>query len=132
MTDDSDPVQPAVPAPVAPRPGRDSRGLFLPGHSATKGGRPRRPDLFCVARDLAERDGYDLREALWKVTQKLINQALDGDVQAARLVVERLTDTDPVELHVTAATLGDTERAARLEAILRGAAARRKEQNGTP
>lgn len=75
--------------------GRDKGGRFVEGHVGM-GGRPRRPDLFALAEQYAGPN--EIREALWRILKKLLRQAQAGDVQAAKLVLERLTDSDAMKL----------------------------------
>jgi hypothetical protein len=104
-------------------------GRFVPGHPRL-GGRPRRPDLYTVAAERAAAEGVDLAQELWGVVKQLLAAAKGGDVQAARLVLDRLSDADPIDVNLRTDTLTDVERAARLEAILRVGAGRRAIQNG--
>ena len=70
---------------------RDEAGRFLRGNTISKtGGRPRGIDIKALAEEMAEQEGYDLRQAMWRVLKTLINSAEAGDVAAAKIVFERL------------------------------------------
>lgn len=73
----------------------------------------------------AERERLDLAAELWRVVKTLLQAAVGGDVQAAKLVLDRLTDPDPVEVSVNSG-LSEVERAQRVEQLLRIASERRK------
>ena len=77
--------------------GRDSKsGRFLPGNSGGPG-RPRGFDLRAVAEQKAAEEGVDLETGLWLVVRRLMTAAQGGDVQAARLLLDRLCDATEVE-----------------------------------
>lgn len=104
---------PAVPASVpdaparVPKPGRDARGYFLPGHNLPAPGRPRGYDLKKLAEEESEREGFDIRAAFWRVLKRMIVLAEGGDVQAAKLVLDRLgmpDDVGPGGLQLTVVT----------------------------
>lgn len=105
--------------------GRDSKGRFAVGNSGGPG-RPRRPDLYATAAARASAEGVDLMAELWQVLKAVIAQAKTGDTAAAKLLFDRLSDSDPLSVHVTGSGMSDTERAARLEAILIAAETRRR------
>ena len=107
---------------------RDGRGRYVPGHCIPGPGRPRAIDLRALAERKSAASGTPLDDMLWEVLLAMVDRAKRGDASAAKLVLDRLSDTDPMSIHVTADSLSDTERAARLEAILAGAAARRDQQ----
>lgn len=75
---------------------RDLRGRFLPGHVGTGGLPAGRPpgalDFVAICRQRSRDQGIDLADLLWAVARRLFVRATqgDGDVQAARLIVERL------------------------------------------
>lgn len=69
---------------------RGERGLFLAGTKGGPGRKPGRPDLYLLAEKMAERDGYDLREAIWIVTKKMLELGAKGDIQAAKLALDHL------------------------------------------
>lgn len=110
--------------------GRGPDGKFLPGHGL--GGRPRRPDLYAVAEERARADGVDLADKLWLLVQKLFEQAMAGDTAAAKLLLDRLTDADPVKIDATVRDgsprpidMSEAERGARIAHLLRVAEERR-------
>lgn len=105
--------------PGESREGRDPKtGHFLPGNDGFGGGRPRRPDLYNLASARAAKQGYDLEEALWGVIQRMITEAQSGDAQAAKLVFDRLSSIDPVEINVNTQGMTLTERQQRIRKIL--------------
>lgn len=79
-------------------------GRFLPGNSGGPG-RPRGLDFRRVIADRAEAAGIPLETALWGIFTSLLKQARDGDVQAARLLLDRLCDNDPVSLRLAEASI---------------------------
>lgn len=79
---------------------RDSTGRFQRGHRL--GGRSRGIDLRALAEEFAAKEGLDLPRALWGVCKRMLALAIGGDVQAARLMLERLTDTDETTLRAVA------------------------------
>ena len=89
---------------------------WQPGESGNPKGRPRRPDLFFLAQKAAEEDGVDLSKALWKATLRMLEAAADGDVAAAKLVFDRLTDPDPIVVEDGNTTR--EEALSRMQAIL--------------
>lgn len=116
-----------VPSVSGPIGGRDEKGRFAVGNPGGPG-RPRKPDLFAVALEGAAREGVDLRASLWAVLQAIVQRALTGDVSAAKLVLDRLTDPDPIVVEHTG-TVTDADAARQIQALLATAAAR-KEQGG--
>lgn len=84
--------------PADSRSDRDERGLFLPGNSIAKlGGRPRGIDFRKLVQEFrkAALDG-DLQQ----VYESMLDRAKAGDVQAAKLLLDRLCDIDPQEVNV--------------------------------
>ena len=65
---------------------------------------------------------------MWAVLQAIVQRALTGDVSAAKLVLDRLTDPDPIVVEHTG-TVTDADAARQIQALLATAAAR-KEQGG--
>ncbi|MCA8949128.1 MAG: hypothetical protein KDE27_06485 [Planctomycetes bacterium] len=109
--------------------GRGPDGKFLPGHGL--GGRPRRPDLYVIAEQKAREEGVDLAAKLWQLVQKLFELALAGDTGAARLLLDRLTDPDPIRVETTRdasfyCSMTEAERGARIAHLLAIADARRR------
>lgn len=71
---------------------RDSLGRFRPGNAIGKGyGRPKGSiDLMAVVRRKAREEGLDLRQELWRVVLVLLRAAQEGDVQAGKLLLDRI------------------------------------------
>jgi len=70
---------------------RDEAGRFRAGHALAGPGRPRgRLDIAEIAHELAEAEGVDLREAVWRVLKALFEAAGRGDSRAAKLLLDRL------------------------------------------
>lgn len=82
--------------------GRDEKtGRFLPGHTGNPKGRPKALDLRRIAEERAAEEGVDLGTALWSVVKALLRRAIgEGDVQAAKLLMDRLCE--PEEIRVKA------------------------------
>lgn len=79
--------------------GRDPEtGRFLPGNSANPNGRPRGVDLRKLAQEKAREDGVELGDALWSVTRAMLKRAVNGDVQAAKLLFDKLCDNDAIKI----------------------------------
>lgn len=129
MTD----TAPPVPVPAAAPPARGPGGLFAPGNRIGAAGRAPRPALIDLAHSEAVRAGIDLHAALGRVALKMVALAEAGDVQAARLVVDRLTlapdDLDLLGV-VASDTLTDDERGRRVASLLAVAALRRRGGSG--
>lgn len=79
------------------RPVRARDGRFLPGNPGGPGARrgTRKLDFVAIVRRHARAQGIDLRAAVGEVFDTLLGQARAGDVQAARLLLDRLCG--PVE-----------------------------------
>lgn len=79
------------------RPVRATDGRFLPGNPGGPGGKrgARKLDFVACVRRHARAQGIDLRAAVGQVFDALLGQARAGDVQAARLLLDRLCG--PVE-----------------------------------
>lgn len=118
----------AKPAPAQQEAsGRDkTNGRFLPGCSGNPAGRPPGIDLKQLA--LREMGEDELGVGMVRVLRKLMQMAVDlGDVQAAKLLFDRLCDKDAQQLNANV-TLTDTERIERLKAIMASADARCDEE----
>ena len=77
--------------------GRDqSSGRFLPGNRGGPG-RPRGLDFRRVVAEQAEAAGVGLEGALWAVFQAILRRAKSGDVQAAKLLLDRVCVADMIE-----------------------------------
>jgi len=106
----------------APAGDRDERGRYLPGHRNPGPGRPRAIDLRALAEQMSEDEGLDLRAALWRVLKSLLREAERGDTQAARLVLDKLGDNDPLRVQVGHDdAISDVDLVARVRAILAAA-----------
>lgn len=51
--------------------------------------KPELLDLLELCQKRAKLEGYDLEASLWGVVKQMLAQALDGDTQAAKLVLDR-------------------------------------------
>lgn len=81
--------------------GRDPRtGKFLPGNNANPKGRPRGYDFRAEIEKHAAANNVSISEALWAVFNAMLRKACDGDVQAAKLIIDKLCDS-PDHIHVT-------------------------------
>lgn len=78
---------------------RDARGLFLPGNTTARlGGRPKAVDF----RALVQRArGETVDERLLAVYDMLTKRAAEGDVNAAKLLLERICGKDADEIRLT-------------------------------
>lgn len=119
-----------VPSVSGPIGGRDEKGRFAVGNPGGPG-RPRKPDIYAVALEGAARDGVDLRAYLWAVLQSMLQRALNGDVSAAKLLVDRLTDPDPIVVEHTG-TVTDADAARQIKALLAVAEARKAAGESPP
>lgn len=82
-------------------PNRDEKGRLLPGHPGLPGaGRPRGYDFRAEIEKHAEANNVSISEALWAVFNAMLRKACDGDVQAAKLIIDKLCDS-PDHIHVT-------------------------------
>lgn len=81
--------------------GRDVDGRFQPGCKPGPG-RPRggwrAPSAWKIAIERAEKEGFDLEEAIWRVVRKLLTAAQNGDVAAAKLVFDKLCPEPPASV----------------------------------
>jgi hypothetical protein len=103
--------------------GRDrSSGRFLPGNSGGPG-RPRGLDFRRVVAEQAHAAGVGLEGAMWAVFQAILSRAKAGDVQAAKLLLDRVCVVDPVEAE-RGPPPSATEAAAAISAIFARAEAR--------
>ena len=107
--------------------GRSRTGRFTKGNPGGPG-RPRGIDFSAAVAEKAEAEGISIEDAIWGVFQALLAEAQKGDVQAAKLLIDRLCgkETGEREVRPQVPPMSDVERAARLNAIL-AAAARRAE-----
>lgn len=106
---------------------RDALGRLLPGHGL-KGGRPKGVD---VRAEFAKAQGSEApAKAVVEVMLAMIAKAIGGDVQAARVVLERLAGPvrQEVDLAMEPVQLDDAEVSRRLVAILSLAAAKKAQE----
>ena len=104
---------------------RNERGHYLPGH--TLGGRTRGFDFRSNVAKFAAENGEPVEQALSRVYLGILRAAAAGDVAAAKLLIERLCgkEADVVDLTVGKRRMSDTERAARVAAIMHAGGWRR-------
>jgi len=114
---------------------RDRDGRFLPGHRL--GGRPPGIDVRALVAERAATDPTigSAEDLVWGVVVTLARRAALGDVPAARLLLDHLA-ADPradgaaggvgLDAVIGETILSEGERAERIAAILRDAAARRE------
>ena len=107
--------------------GRSRTGRFTQGNPGGPG-RPRGLDFRAVVAEKAEGEGIAVEDAIWDIFQSLLAQARQGDVQAAKLLIERLCGKETIEVEIgeQMPPMSDVELAAQISAIL-AAAARRQE-----
>jgi hypothetical protein len=82
-------------------PKRDSRGRWLKGETGNPNGRARGFDFRRIIIDTAAKSDVDLPRTIWAIFAAILKAALKGDVHAAKLLLDRLCDTEPDRLHVT-------------------------------
>lgn len=109
------------------RNGRTKSGRFARGNPGGPG-RPRGCDFRAVVTAHVEAEGRSIEEILVDVFKAIFARACEGDVQAARLLLDRLCakEPDPVEIAPEYRELTDIERAIRIESIL--ASARKRQE----
>lgn len=73
--------------------GRTKRGTFAKGNPGGPG-RPPAIDLRAAAEEHARKKKIDLRQAIGEVVLAMLTKAKNGDVHAAKLVIERLCAKD--------------------------------------
>jgi hypothetical protein len=112
---------------------RDDVGRWLPGHSQAGPGRPKGPEFRRVVAERLAANGGSIDAVLGEIFEALRACAIGGDVQAARLLLDRLSppekpgrdDRNLDEIIGQTLELSDDQRAGRIGEILRSAAARR-------
>lgn len=112
--------------------GRTTSGRFAKGNSGGPG-RPRGIDFRAVVAQRAEAEGSRIEEIIWEVFEMLLAASRAGDVQAARVLLDRLCgkETSRIDVGVDAGrTMSDLERATRISAILHAAQARARTATG--
>ena len=113
MTGSSEPIHSAASD-------RDGAGRFLPGHSVKSPGNPRLRRLGALQGAVAT---AITPEELTSVVQRLRDQALEGDTQAARLLLERCLGRPREEHHTINVELPEVTDAASLADGMRAIAA---------
>lgn len=103
-----------------PKTGRYLRGKLGAGR---KGGLY---NFRSIVADYIEAHGGFVEDAIIDLFHSMMGAARRGDVAAAKLLLDKFCgkDAESVDVVVAASTMSDTERAARLNAILAAAAAR--------
>lgn len=99
---------------------------WKPGQSGNPKGRPKGLDFRALVQAKHKEYGLDLEESMWQVYLSLLASALGGDMQAAKLLLDRLCSGDTEPLDMDRRALSDTERVARIARILAIAEARAK------
>lgn len=87
--------------------------------------------MWAVATEGAARDGVDLKASLWAVLQAVAQRALAGDVSAAKLLIDKLTDPDPIVVEHQG-TVTDADAARQIQALLAVAEARKAAGESPP
>lgn len=104
--------------------GRTAGGRFAKGNPGGPG-RPRGFDFRKIVEDHVEATGSSVEDTILAVFLSLFRQAREGDVSAAKFLIERLCGKDPlavdIKQEIDGHALSDVERTARIEAILDGA-----------
>lgn len=73
---------------------------FQPGKSGNPAGRPRGFDFRRIVAERIAKEGLTVEDAVWAVFKAAFQQAGKGDIQAAKLIIDRLCDSDPQRLEV--------------------------------
>lgn len=93
---------------------RDAKGLFVPG-CAPGPGRPKGIDFRKAIEKHAKDEGVDMDEAVWQVAKSLLEQAKEGNHQAARLFLDRCCGLQRQEVDITSTSTVYTPDDARKE-----------------
>jgi hypothetical protein len=75
-------------------------GRWLPGNSANPAGRPRGWDFRRIVQEKAKELGLPVEQIIWEVFLAMREAATGGDVQAGKLVIDRLCETDAQKLEI--------------------------------
>src|SRR5262245_61342953 len=88
----------------------------------------RRYDFVEIVRNYTEAHGEFTEDVIIDIFLSMLAAAKQGDVQAAKLLLDRFCgqDKDVLELQLTTSKLSDTERAARLVSIIEAAKQRQR------
>lgn len=83
-------------------PNRDpASGRFLPGNNANPKGRPRGYDFRHIVAEYSARQGVNVEDAVAAIYVAMVGAARNGDVAAAKLLLERLCESpDEIKLSV--------------------------------
>lgn len=102
---------------------RFAKGPYPPVRSS---GRRRRYNFIGIVADYLEDHGGRVEDAVTEIFESLMMQVRLGDARAAAVLLDRFCgrDVDLVDVTVTASTMSDVDRAARINAILAAARAR--------
>lgn len=79
----------------------EATGRFLPGNRANPQGRPKGFDFRKVIRDKMEAQDLPVEDALWAIFRSMLTRASGGDVSAAKLLLDRLCESDAIMLDVS-------------------------------
>ncbi len=108
--------------------GRLQDGRFGPGNAFSKG-RPSRPSVWKIAFERATEAGRDIEQEVWLVVDAMLTKAQNGDVAAARIVLDALCVKEPLQVELSGGReLGVIERSARIGQTLAAAQHRLAEQ----
>lgn len=100
-------------------PDRDSSGRLLPGNKLSAaygrlGGRPKAQiqyDFRAIVTAEAAKNGVTIETAVWGVFVSMLNRARNGDVQAAKLVLDRLCPENTLSIAASAQEVAASVRA---------------------
>ncbi len=82
------------------KPARNELGQLLPGHTANPNGRPKGLDFRLLVQEHAEKQDISVDTAMWGVFTAMLTQARKGDVQAAKLLLDRLCTADATNINL--------------------------------
>lgn len=110
---------------------RDKKtGRFVAGNRIGElGGRPRGYDFRRLVLERSRKEDVSIEDALWLVFRSLLKEVGKGNVQAAKLLLDKLCDADAVEVNVNHTALSPEERQKRISELLDTAARRRAGEN---
>lgn len=85
----------------------EETGRFVPGNRAAVGhGRPPGYDFRKIVTEESKRNNISVEAAVWSIYGAMIVKARSGDVQAAKLLLDRLCESDPIKLEHSASVDG--------------------------
>lgn len=79
----------------------DVTGRFLPGNRANPNGRPKGFDFRKVVTDKMKEQDLTVESALWAIFRSMLGRASGGDVSAAKLLLDKLCEVDPIAMEVS-------------------------------